>query len=48
MVGDIERIQRYPALGYQVPHQLPQKVLDAWEYLIQQGFTQHLLPKASN
>lgn len=48
MVGDIERIQRYPALGYQVPHALPQDVLDAWEYLIRQGFTHHLMPKASD
>jgi uncharacterized SAM-binding protein YcdF (DUF218 family) len=43
MVGDIERIQRYPALGYQAPHELPQKVLDAWTYLVEQGFTHHLL-----
>jgi uncharacterized SAM-binding protein YcdF (DUF218 family) len=46
MVGDIERIQRYPALGYQVPHELPQEVLDAWEALIREGFTHHLMPKA--
>jgi uncharacterized SAM-binding protein YcdF (DUF218 family) len=45
MVGDVERIQRYPALGYQAPHQLPREVLDAWEYLITQGFTHHLMPK---
>jgi len=48
MVGDIERIQRYPALGYQVPHELPQDVLDAWKYLIERGFTHHLTPKASS
>jgi len=48
MVGDIERIQRYPALGFQVPHELPQEVLDAWECLLQQGFSHHLMPKASN
>jgi uncharacterized SAM-binding protein YcdF (DUF218 family) len=43
MVGDIERIQRYPALGYQAPHELPQGILDAWGYLIRQGFTHHLM-----
>ena len=48
MVGDIERIQRYPTLGYQVPHELPQDVLDAWGYLVRQGFTHHLMPKASD
>jgi uncharacterized SAM-binding protein YcdF (DUF218 family) len=45
MVGLVERIQRYPALGYQARHELPQEVLDAWQYLIQQGFTHHLMPK---
>jgi uncharacterized SAM-binding protein YcdF (DUF218 family) len=48
MVGDIERIQRYPTLGYQVPHELPRDVLDAWRYLIQQGFTHHLMPQTIN
>jgi len=46
MVGDVERIQRYPALGYQSPHELPQHVLDAWTSLVQKGFTYHLMPKA--
>ena len=43
MVGDIERIQRYPGLGYQVPHVLPKQIVNAWEYLIKQGFTGHLM-----
>jgi hypothetical protein len=30
MMGLVERIQRYPALGYQARHELPQEVLDAW------------------
>ncbi len=46
MVGDVERIQRYPALGYQSPHELPHNVLDAWASLVQKGFTYHLMPKA--
>ena len=45
MVGDVERIQRYPALGFQSPHELPRDVLDAWRYLIREGFTHHLMPK---
>jgi uncharacterized SAM-binding protein YcdF (DUF218 family) len=44
MVGDIERVQKYPALGYQAPHELPQEVTAAWAYLMQQGFTYHCLP----
>ena len=30
MVGDIDRIQRYPALGYQAAHTLPGEIIDAW------------------
>lgn len=44
MVGDIERIQKYPALGYQAPHELPEHIIQAWHYLIEQGFTDHLMP----
>ncbi len=43
MVGDIERIQKYPDLGFQAPHELPNSILEAWSYLIDQGFTEHLM-----
>ncbi|HUV20427.1 MAG TPA: YdcF family protein [Gammaproteobacteria bacterium] len=43
MVGDIDRIQRYPVLGYQAPHTLPAEIIGAWRYLIAQGFTHHLV-----
>jgi len=43
MVGDIERIQKYPAQRFQAPHQLPRNILDAFDYLVEQGFTQHLM-----
>ncbi len=43
MVGDIDRIQHYPALGYQAAHTLPGEIIDAWHYLIEQGFTNHLI-----
>jgi uncharacterized SAM-binding protein YcdF (DUF218 family) len=45
MVGDIERVQKYPALGYQVLHELPEYIIQAWHYLLEQGFTQHLMAK---
>jgi len=48
MVGDIERIQKYPSLGFQVPHALPENILDAWCYLLEQGFTEHLTPSNSS
>lgn len=44
MVGDIERIQKYPDLGFQVQHLLPDKIMQNWAYLIDQGFTFHLMP----
>jgi uncharacterized SAM-binding protein YcdF (DUF218 family) len=43
MVGDVDRIIQYPARGFQVPHQLPQPVLESWNALIAAGFGQHLL-----
>lgn len=42
MVGDIQRIQEYPKLGYQVPHELPEHIIGSWSYLLRQGFTRHL------
>ena len=44
MVGDIQRIQKYPELGYQVEHQLPDNILKAYQFLLDQGFTDHLIP----
>jgi uncharacterized SAM-binding protein YcdF (DUF218 family) len=43
MVGDIDRVRRYPAKGFQVPHALPNEVLQAYEALIADGFSQHML-----
>lgn len=43
MVGDIERIIEYPKLGYQVKHEFPSDVIESWEYLKRQGFTQHMM-----
>lgn len=45
MVGDIERIQKYPDRGFQAPHLLPEKIMQNWAYLIDQGFTFHLMPE---
>lgn len=43
MVGDIERIMKYPALGFQSEHELPPKVLEAWQFLLDAGFDEHLM-----
>ena len=46
MVGDIDRIQKYPASHFQTTHQLPEDIMAAWTYLVDQGFTQHLIPES--
>lgn len=33
MVGDIERIQKYPDRGFQAPHLLPEKIMQNWHIL---------------
>jgi uncharacterized SAM-binding protein YcdF (DUF218 family) len=43
MVGDVDRILKYPARGFQRPHALPAPVLESWRALIADGFTHHLL-----
>lgn len=44
MVGDIERIKKYPSLGFQPAHELPAEIDRAWEYLMAEGFNEHLIP----
>ena len=44
MVGDIERIKKYPSLGFQSEHDIPPEINKAWNYLIAEGFTEHLMP----
>jgi uncharacterized SAM-binding protein YcdF (DUF218 family) len=43
MVGDVQRIAEYPALGFQVPHPLPADVQASWQALVAAGFDGHLL-----
>jgi uncharacterized SAM-binding protein YcdF (DUF218 family) len=43
MVGDIQRIREYPALGFQVPQEIPAPVWDAFEKLVSLGFDRHLI-----
>jgi len=43
MVGDIERIQKYPEFGFQSKHEIPEDIMSSWVYLLDQGFTEHLL-----
>lgn len=43
MVGDLQRIKLYPEKGFQIPQEMPQKVWEAYEKLVDAGFTQHLI-----
>lgn len=43
MVGDLQRIAQYPKMNYQIYQKIPERVQMAYKYLVQQGFTKHLL-----
>lgn len=43
LVGDLQRILVYPALGHQLPETVPPDVLDSYVELIRAGFDRHLL-----
>lgn len=42
MVGDLQRILDYPAKGFAVAQHVPDEVLDAWRFLVAEGFDRHL------
>lgn len=42
MVGDIERVIKYPKLGYQEKHNLPLKILESYNFLKENGYIEHL------
>jgi uncharacterized SAM-binding protein YcdF (DUF218 family) len=44
MVGNLQRMQVYPALGLQIEQEIPDDVLDAYHKLIELGYTKRLLP----
>jgi uncharacterized SAM-binding protein YcdF (DUF218 family) len=43
MVGDLQRIKEYPALGFQIEQDIPEYVWNSYLYLVGKGFTKHLL-----
>ena len=43
MVGDFQRILVYPEKGFAVPQPMPDEVMDAFDLLVLNGFTQHLI-----
>lgn len=43
MVGDMQRIIEYPALGFQSLQDIPRAVSEAYELLVTSGFTHHMM-----
>ena len=43
LVGDLQRIERYAALGFQIPQPIPPMVRAAYDTLVAAGYTQHLI-----
>lgn len=45
LVGEVQRIIEYPKIGWTVETSIPTQVLRAYNYLIDQGYTQRLFSK---
>ncbi|MER8029482.1 YdcF family protein [Streptomyces bauhiniae] len=43
LVGDLQRIIEYPKLGFAIEQEVPEDVRDAYESLVQDGFTSRLI-----
>jgi hypothetical protein len=43
MVGDIQRIMVYSEKGMQIPQQIPEHVIEAYQKLKGMGFNKHLI-----
>lgn len=43
MVGDLQRIQVYPAKGFQIRQEIPDDVLEAYDELVTAGYDRHLV-----
>lgn len=43
MVGDFQRIKEYPKLGFQIEQEIPEHVWEAYEKLVQIGYTKYLI-----
>ena len=43
MVGDLQRIKVYADKGFQIPQEIPDDVLSAYEELVRAGYDRHLI-----
>ena len=44
MVGDLQRIREYPKRGFQIEQDIPEIVWEAYEHLVELGYTKRLIP----
>lgn len=43
MVGDLQRIKDYPKKGFQIEQDIPEDVMNAYEFLLSKGYTERLI-----
>ena len=43
IVGDFQRVLVYPKLGYQIPQNLPEAVMEAYDALVKMGYVNQLI-----
>ncbi len=43
MIGDLQRIKEYPEKGYQIFQEIPDEIWEAFERLVERGYTEHLM-----
>jgi uncharacterized SAM-binding protein YcdF (DUF218 family) len=43
MVGDLQKIREYPAKGFQIEQEIPEDVWRAYEFLVEEGYTNMLI-----
>jgi uncharacterized SAM-binding protein YcdF (DUF218 family) len=43
MVGDLQRVKKYPAKGFQIHQDIPNDVWEAFEFLVKEGYSKNLL-----
>lgn len=45
MVGDLQRIKLYPEKGFQIYQEIPADIWEAYEILVELGYTENLIPE---
>lgn len=43
MVGDLQRIMEYPKKGFMLKQEVPEEVMEAFEFLVEAGYRGHLM-----